>query len=594
MRRIGSGRVYALMFGTLLTALVVIITHHVFLLILDGRGVDTVVIPQTWVRDVGNALARLVQLFLETSVGVALTQSIWFYVLRSAVDLPELDALFSLPSLLSLPSLSLRLSTLYVLLLVINVQAFSLVSILAPNALSVVPAHRESSTLSIPFPALDMIPITQSVIPDVVSHPCSGPSNDPRIKCGIELVYASPSTGIQKLVEAVLSSSAALPWSAPAGCGIACNYTLTYDGPALRCSDIPQSSIDIPQSDDDDPTLHNADAEPGAYIQTGTVYNATTTMGYIQTLDDDRAGPVFVPTATNSPYTLTLAYATNPFSNNFQPTYDAHGSYCVFVNATYSASVSFMNGSQTVSARVQRYHEPYQSLLTGFSANSTDDPSIRSSYATLGLIDSLSRYLAGSVTYFKGYNLVTSSTQILESALFTVNWTYSPEHLSNHSISISPALGRNVSEALQDICTNLTLSLMSDTADLNIRKPAMATVLPDTNIYEYNASRLWLVYGIALAAALVADLFGLMCMRLNGGAMQRTFSTIAASTRGRELDELLSGPDQPLPAAAKVAKLRYRGGMSNEGERSGFRVIGDQAHGEIEMVDTATLNGECP
>lgn len=76
VRHVGSWPVPALMTGTLLAAALVVVFHHIFLLTLDGKSVDDYALPQTWVRDLGNALAHVVQILLETSVGVALTQSV--------------------------------------------------------------------------------------------------------------------------------------------------------------------------------------------------------------------------------------------------------------------------------------------------------------------------------------------------------------------------------------------------------------------------------------------------------------------------------------------------------------------------------------
>lgn len=75
-RRSGLWKAPVIMFVTLLSAAVVGIAHHILLSILDEKSVAEFPFPQTWVRDVGNALSHIVQILLELSVGVALTQSV--------------------------------------------------------------------------------------------------------------------------------------------------------------------------------------------------------------------------------------------------------------------------------------------------------------------------------------------------------------------------------------------------------------------------------------------------------------------------------------------------------------------------------------
>ena len=76
VRSAGSWTVPVLMLGTYLAAVVFIVVHHIFLSVLEGEDVKDFAVPQSWVRDIGNALARVVQISLETSVGVALAQSV--------------------------------------------------------------------------------------------------------------------------------------------------------------------------------------------------------------------------------------------------------------------------------------------------------------------------------------------------------------------------------------------------------------------------------------------------------------------------------------------------------------------------------------
>ena len=76
VRTAGSWTVPIMLLGAYIAAAAFIVVHHVFFTVLDGKSVQDFVVPQTWVRDIGNALASVIQIALQTSVGVALTQSV--------------------------------------------------------------------------------------------------------------------------------------------------------------------------------------------------------------------------------------------------------------------------------------------------------------------------------------------------------------------------------------------------------------------------------------------------------------------------------------------------------------------------------------
>ncbi|VDC01571.1 unnamed protein product [Peniophora sp. CBMAI 1063] len=573
VRRVGALTIPLFMVASFLAAAVVMVCHHIFSSVVDGKGVDEFAIRQSWVRDLGNALAQIAQILLQASVGVALTQTIWFYVRRSSMTLPELDNLFDLPSMMSIPTLALtRFSSSYVLLLAFEIQAFALIGIFAPNALSVVPAGQRTSTLLVPSAALDQIPIVDSA-----QAPLERVHGE--IPCGncTHAQYQSPSRIFRTLAQSVLNQGDILPWSAPAGCGQACNYTLVYSGPALQCTDVSQSSF-VYRAEPYPPTwtmtpnatnlalTASLNYTPGAF----QVYNATTTLGFIENeAYTGVPGALFETNLTSDVYAFSVMYSANNFTADHIPVSlkmddgsALGGTSCVFLNATYSTDVNFSNGSHAAIARVVEYGQPYGSYGSNFGLDERED------YATVGLIDAMTRYLAGSVTMIDfADGLVSYYTQAFEgTGLFSIT--------EDNGTSIALRQGTSLGQTLQDLCTNLTASLMSDSANLGIRTSVSATVLPNRNVYSYQPRRLWLVYGIALAAALLADCFGLACMRSSGIALWRSFSTIAASMRAHELNELLSGPEERPREAAGVTQLRYRTGMNGEGKESGFVIVG--------------------
>ncbi|KZV77276.1 hypothetical protein PENSPDRAFT_747021 [Peniophora sp. CONT] len=581
--RTETRRTHLFMFGTLGIAAAICVAHHVFMSVINGKNVEDLAIAQTWIRDIGNALSWIVQFLLQLSVGVALAQSVWLYVRGNRVTLDDLDVLFSLPAFSFVPSTLFKARVFYTIVLAIVLQAMSLVGIFAPNALSVVPASPTDSSLRVPIPALDQIPVTTS------SYFLQSGST--------HFYYMNPSSNFQSLARGVLDGSTIFPWSPPSGCGRACNYNVDYWGPALRCTDIPQSSIDVfntsyttfglgsaPASVD--PSVHVSN--PTHFLEGAFVYNATTSFGFGESWSPGAGSdltkdliPIFQSNPYGQPFSLDVIYATNnftlPFTAKNPVYYNLTGYSCTFHNATYTASVKYSNGSQTTTARVIEYGGQLGPIADPGSVNASDvhgsDPGFLSTYAALGLADAMSQYVYGAIAFSSdSFNdepaLAPVYTSVLSSILTT---TASFNDGSNIlGLSLVSTTYDSLARLLEDACTNLTASLMSDTANLGLYTQVSAVVTPDANVYLYKVSRLWLPYGIALGVALLADLYGLFCISKNGGAMQNSFSAIAASVRNPELDTLLSEPGEPLSARAQKVKLRYRTTGSIQGKRAGF------------------------
>ncbi|VDC04923.1 unnamed protein product [Peniophora sp. CBMAI 1063] len=588
---------HALMFGTFLLAAAVCVAHHVFLHVLNGRDVDSFAISQTWVRDIGNAFAWVAHWLLQISVGVALTQSIWLYVRRNRVTLNNLDVLFALPAFATIPSTLFSSSVLYVLILAAIIQAFSLVGIFAPSAMSVVSASAITANLRVPITSLDRIPATASSY--FLQSSGSG-----------DFYYMNPSSNFQRLARGVLDGSTIFPWTAPSECGRGCWYEVEYWGPALKCTDIPQSSIEVFNTNFTTFNAAKAALAPGIqvsnpthYIEGAYAYNATTSFGYGTTWTDELV-PIFQSYPYGLPFSLDVVYARNNFTLPFKLSdpvyYNMTGYTCTFHNASYTASIKYYNGSQTTTVRVKEYGEqlgpvPDPGVAKAEYVNG-NNATFQSTYAAIGLASAMSQYVYGTMAFSTNSAndepaLAPVYTSMLSSVLTTP--TSFDNGMNKLSLALVSPYYDNLARLLEDACTNLTASLMSDTADLGLYTQVDATVVPDHNVYRYQAPRLWLVYGIALGAALIADIYGLYCVQKNGRAMQCSFSSIAASVRNRDLDVLLNEPGEPLPKRAEKVGLRYRdgGGGGGGGEKAGFlfaeggRVYGD----DVEMSERAAL-----
>ncbi|VDC04926.1 unnamed protein product [Peniophora sp. CBMAI 1063] len=625
-RRSGAWKAYLLILSPLIFASAICAGHHVFLSVLDGKDVDSFSISQTWFRDAGNALAKIVQFLLIVSVGIVLTQSIWSYIRGHRVTLRNLDALYSLPSFSSLPSMAAGGRIVGVLLLAVVMKTLSLVSIFAPNALSVVPASYERRDLIVPVPGLDGIslPTSSYFFRDGL---CAGGSSS---TCDDGFFYMNPSSSFQRLTRRVLDGGAILPWAPPPGCSRGCSYDVHYWGPALNCTIIPPSSIEPIDTDFASSSgLHSTTdikvTDPTHYLEGAHVYNATTNFGSGYTWNGGqdqsqdsgyvKGSPIamFFSSPPKDSFSFDVVYATNefklPFTSQTMISYNLTGYTCAFHNASYTASVNYTNGFQTTSIDITDYGAPLGSVqdlhqeLPASYVHETD-PDILSSFAATSLANAMSQYVYGNIALTEislnnlSYpTLAPAYTSVLNS-IFTTQTTLAdgsgPSEADTLSLSLISSAYDNLGQLLEDACTNLTASLMSDTANLGLNQSVSAIVIPDHNIYKYKPFRLWLVYGIALLVTLVADIYGLICILANGGAMQRDFSSIAASVRSRDLDALLGEPGEPLTDRAKKVKLRYRGGNPVKGWRAGFTVA-ENPRGEEDaemMAETTRLTKE--
>src|SRR5579859_412689 len=124
----------------------------------------------------------------------------------------------------------------------------------------------------------------------------------------------------------------------------------------------------------------------------------------------------------------------------------------------------------------------------------------------------------------------------------------------SHSLSVAPTtfiaitdivtvnnsdgifIHRPIEPKLETLLINATLSVLS----LGIAFEAQTAEIQSwETVYTYVApTRLFVAYGLSLAFALVAVLFGYWSLYRNGKAFNRGFLQVLLATRNQELDEL--------------------------------------------------------
>ncbi|KAK0240997.1 hypothetical protein EDD85DRAFT_934124 [Armillaria nabsnona] len=471
------GVIAGLLFGAALTA----VLHHVYLFVLRGRTVS----DQFWIKNSSNALSMLVQWLCMGSVSVSLTQLIWWLLRRRPFTILQLNQLFGLPhplQILRLASSRRLWNAIPVIIIATIFQAFALVSILAPNSLEVGSASPRNTTISVPT-ALFNKPINK---PGSVSECLWVLSED-----------------LQKVLGLALQSNTLMGWNAPTECGTACNYTIQYSAPALRCTELTIDEVItmLPFSQE---------------TSERTMYNTTSPVGEL----------ILEP--------LSIAWRT--YDTNGKST--VAGTRCLLYNTTQHSVVSFVNNTGMIFPSIISYNnlvntDPAAIMETcpvpGGSRNATSV----SLYTYVVVGNWLFGQLYGALTWTDGVP-----------AYWFPNADFSFDLASNNLFSLNETAGtftpnnKNVSGALEQILVNLTVALITHWGQTTM---VDASVAQDQLVWVYDIQRLWIVYATALAVTVACGAVGFACILKNGEDSDLTFWDILRATRNSELDAVVEG-----------------------------------------------------
>ncbi len=379
-------------------------------------------------------------------------------------------------------------------------QTFALVSILAPNSLEVGSASPRNATISVPTAFFNK-PV------------------DNGFYCSTDL-----SADSERVLAKALQSETLMGWKAPAGCGTACNYTIQYSAPALRCVELAIDEVN---------TMLPIDQEAGEI----TVYNATTL--------DPFGG-------FSEPSIAWRTYDTNGKSA-------VAGTRCSLYNTTQQSVVSFVNNTGMISPSIISYDSPVNPNLYEFVEMCVDSRGrgIAVSLYIYVLVSLwLSDQLHGALTRWQSHE--NNGTQHI--------WdldTDSPFNLaSNNLFSLNETAGtftpnsKNVSSALEQMLVNATVALITYWGQTTM---VDASVVQDRLVWVYHVQRLWIVYATALAVTAACGAVGLACILKNGEDRDLTFWDIVQATRNSELDAVVYGGERGDVGESTILQYAIQG-----------------------------------
>lgn len=205
------------------------------------------------------------------------------------------------------------------------IPAFAVVTILAPNTLSISPANMITTEFQVP--ALNL-----TAKPAMCSQYRFG--RDDEVNGIMAVLNVEATTASTQTFQKAMISPETVLFSAPPTCGISCSYNFTIQGPALECideQDAQETIIAVPLRTE--------------WYYSRSIYNSSISLF-------DQAGD----------WTLNLTYldynsteSMNHVETGGTWTTTRHRTFCRFRAADYAINVTMVNNTQFINATIVQY-----------------------------------------------------------------------------------------------------------------------------------------------------------------------------------------------------------------------------------------------
>ncbi|KAK5660201.1 hypothetical protein OQA88_13672 [Cercophora sp. LCS_1] len=370
------------------------------------------------------------------------------------------------------------------------------------------------------------------------------------------LVYSQPSYDFSRLAGMTLPSNAGPPSPPFDPCsGANCTMTISFDGPAQRCQEMPdfdpatttQRLDRLPPSGNEIYNCNNINSNSTSYKNELEINSGVPAEWII------KDGPMYTKNwgTFNKTYPMWFGYVSNttrPWTGDNSTLWpwelERKVLKCELHHARYTIDLSFEGGQQTV---VDKQVELKRPLLVEGEVMTPDNTTYKefATYHAIGVI--FHKYFSGVILQDN------SSTNPKPVASITATNLV-------HRFTSLPV--DNFGPAIENRFTHLVLSIMADqrfNPVVNVSAPCLVSRYAQRWGYE----PFWLAisYGAGSAVALIAVAAGAYTFRSNRyGVDTAMFSTMVAVTRNRELDELMEGCSlgrAPLPQRVLRKRLRF-------------------------------------
>jgi hypothetical protein len=375
--------------------------------------------------------------------------------------------------------------------------------------------------------------------------------------------WYSPHPSLNEVALAVATSGSFLTAPMPSANS---SYFLEFYGPSLQCSNPPSSFQTEFQT-----TLEKLAVDKVYYL----AWRANNTGGNLDWLEyvvNYKLGEFDVGDLgpNNEPATFYVAVTNNITSAYVSATMQLIE--CSLFNSSYIFNVTNENGIQNYGV-IQS--QALNAIDTLAAIDSTWPYENRTGCAYESMMASFYDILCGTITLSETMEALppTITTSILSTTL-TSSQELQPvltfvDSLSFSEVGTEPAGNMALSQAIEDMFLDMTLSLMASTRfRTNFSQPQNAIMLTNVTIsspyivYKYRPEILVLVYASAVGISTVLVGLGATVIFGSQGSYSNYFSTIMRATRGEYIDSLVRPSDKdgkdPLPDYLANAKLKVQ------------------------------------
>ncbi|KAK5652632.1 hypothetical protein OQA88_10225 [Cercophora sp. LCS_1] len=360
----------------------------------------------------------------------------------------------------------------------------------------------------------------------------------------VDRVFTGPRTIVQ-LIVAQTSTSGHTLFIEPQY--IRSEYSLQFHGPYIQCQDANSTAREITQ----ELIQRRIDRIQGSIkevlISAYIFVPLFDESGRISALDKPR-----VQLPTNATNELWMMFMRSQMAENgTMISAERHYTVCRLHDALYDITLKFDNGVQTVvKNNLTIMGNPVS--YPDYNSNNTDMVQHAYSAVMWAISDSLVGSLSLSEDQSTGVKLGYIDTRIAHTTLLgsdDLDYFFYTNTRNLHPLDDNHWLGK---QRLQDknFARNLTLPFLIEELSFNVTvgfpsnlllsAPVMTniTVHETVNVYAYNASILWGVYGSATFLTLVSVISGLTLYMKEGNSTTRDVSAVLAAVIGVKADEL--------------------------------------------------------
>jgi hypothetical protein len=403
------------------------------------------------------------------------------------IRLKTVDNMFSLPSPKALRAFlrSIKFKhAMYLILIVVLMKGLILVSILAPNSLTI--GFAQSTPVALVVPSLNF---------------------------GVPLYSAHVAVWDDMVNQAIVTPPADT-WDVPAGCGAECSFDVEYQAPALRCEDLAASGYTLVAFEAANTT------ESG---RQWTYYESVSTSTSTQTQWSGQNNSPFV--CNYKPMTLQ---EITPINVTY--TSDHVGASCYCEDATYRTTFRFANNRKTVETALVSYGSSTESNCAW------SDPSSLSSecqtYATnsLQICKSFMHSFSGTIEWRSNHTEIHVPSPLVLDKIVKLDSDINDDGI----VSLTPRF-LNLSEGLVSMFTNMTANLVPGIQD---NSTVNSVEWDGAGIWNYSAVTLWAIYSPVFLASLVILVYGFYCIRKNGQALDNKFTTLILVAQKEAMDDI--------------------------------------------------------